>query len=42
LSFGGLAEFGLGAAAGNLLIVVALAFAVVYLRSVRGELQQAS
>jgi multiple sugar transport system permease protein len=42
LSFGGLAEFGLGAAAGNLLIVVALAFAVIYLRSVRGELQQAS
>jgi multiple sugar transport system permease protein len=37
LSFGGLAEFGLGAAAGNLLIVVALVFAVFYVRSSRTE-----
>lgn len=37
LSFGGLAEFGLGAAAGNVLIVVALVFAVWYVRSSRAE-----
>ncbi|MEU2620342.1 sugar ABC transporter permease [Streptomyces sp. NPDC007157] len=37
LSFGGLAEFGLGAAAGNLLIVVAAVFALFYLRSLRAE-----
>ncbi|HEX3781986.1 MAG TPA: sugar ABC transporter permease [Pseudonocardiaceae bacterium] len=37
LSFGGLAEFGLGAAAGNLLIVVALVFAIFYVRSSRAE-----
>jgi multiple sugar transport system permease protein len=37
LSFGGLAEFGLGAAAGNVLIVVALVFAVFYVRSSRTE-----
>ena len=37
LSFGGLAEFGLGAAAGNVLIVVALVFAVWYVRSSRTE-----
>jgi multiple sugar transport system permease protein len=37
LSFGGLSEFGLGAAAGNILIVVALVFAVFYLRSSRSE-----
>ncbi|MDT0408114.1 MULTISPECIES: carbohydrate ABC transporter permease [Streptomyces] len=37
LSFGGLSQFGLGAAAGNLLIVVATAFALLYLRSMRAE-----
>ncbi|WP_431038940.1 carbohydrate ABC transporter permease [Streptomyces sp. P6-2-1] len=37
LSFGGLSQFGLGAAAGNLLIVVATVFALLYLRSLRGE-----
>jgi multiple sugar transport system permease protein len=37
LSFGGLSQFGLGAAASNLLIVVALVFAVFYLRSTRSE-----
>ena len=37
LSFGGLAEFGLGAAAGNVLIVVALVFAVFYVRSSKAE-----
>ena len=37
LSFGGLSQFGLGAAASNLLIVVALVFAVFYLRSTRAE-----
>jgi multiple sugar transport system permease protein len=37
LSFGGLSQFGLGAAASNMLIVVALVFAVFYLRSTRSE-----
>jgi multiple sugar transport system permease protein len=37
LSFGGLAEFGLGAAAGNVLIVLALVFAILYVRSSRTE-----
>jgi multiple sugar transport system permease protein len=37
LSFGGLSQFGLGAAASNMLIVVALVFAVLYLRSMRSE-----
>ena len=37
LSFGGLSQFGLGAAASNMLIVVALVFAVFYLRSTRNE-----
>jgi multiple sugar transport system permease protein len=37
LSFGGLSEFGLGAAAGNVLIAVALVFAVFYVRSSRSE-----
>lgn len=37
LSFGGLSEFGVGAAAGDLLIVVAGLFAVFYLRSLRAE-----
>jgi multiple sugar transport system permease protein len=37
LSFGGLSQFGLGAAASNLLIVVALVFAVFYLRSASEE-----
>ncbi|MEV6604593.1 sugar ABC transporter permease [Kutzneria sp. NPDC051319] len=37
LSFGGLSQFGLGAAASNMLIVVALVFAVFYLRSMRSE-----
>jgi multiple sugar transport system permease protein len=37
LSFGGLSEFGLGAAAGNLLVAVAFVFAWLYLRSSRSE-----
>jgi multiple sugar transport system permease protein len=37
LSFGGLSQFGLGAAASTMLIVVALVFAVFYLRSTRRE-----
>jgi multiple sugar transport system permease protein len=37
LSFGGLSEFGLGAAAGNLLIAVAIVFSFCYLRSSRAE-----
>jgi multiple sugar transport system permease protein len=37
LSFGGLSEFGLGAAAGNVLIAVAVVFGFLYLRSARGE-----
>jgi multiple sugar transport system permease protein len=37
LSFGGLSEFGLGAAAGNVLILVAVVFGFLYLRSARGE-----
>ncbi|MFC4586999.1 carbohydrate ABC transporter permease [Sphaerisporangium corydalis] len=37
LSFGGLSEFGAGAAAGNVLIVVAMVFAFLYLRSLRSE-----
>ncbi|MFI9383280.1 carbohydrate ABC transporter permease [Kutzneria sp. NPDC052558] len=41
LSFGGLSQFGLGAAASNLLIVVALVFAVFYLRSTRAETEVA-
>jgi multiple sugar transport system permease protein len=35
LSFGGLSEFGLGAAAGNVLIVVAVVFGFFYIRSAR-------
>ncbi|WP_432092725.1 carbohydrate ABC transporter permease [Streptomyces sp. bgisy100] len=37
LSFGGLSEFGLGAAAGSLLVVVAAVFALLYLRTLRAE-----
>ncbi|MFJ5264667.1 carbohydrate ABC transporter permease [Streptomyces sp. NPDC088387] len=37
LSFGGLGEFGLGAAGGNVLIVIALLCSLVYLRSARAE-----
>ncbi|MEU5208857.1 sugar ABC transporter permease [Streptomyces sp. NPDC020742] len=37
LSFGGLSEFGLGAAAGDLLIIVAAVFALLYLRALRAE-----
>jgi multiple sugar transport system permease protein len=35
LSFGGLSQFGLGAAAGNVLIAVAVVFGIFYLRSAR-------
>ncbi|MFF3766513.1 carbohydrate ABC transporter permease [Streptomyces sp. NPDC001922] len=37
LSFGGLSEFGLGAAAGVLLVLVASVFALLYLRTLRAE-----
>ncbi|MFC9128188.1 carbohydrate ABC transporter permease [Streptomyces sp. NPDC057099] len=37
LSFGGLSEFGLGAAAGDLLIIVAAVFALLYLRELHAE-----
>lgn len=37
LSFGGLSEFGLGAAAGDLLIIVAAVFALLYLRALRAD-----
>ncbi|MFD4409123.1 carbohydrate ABC transporter permease [Streptomyces sp. NPDC058251] len=37
LSFGGLSEFGLGAAGGNVLIVIAAVCSLVYLRSLRAE-----
>ncbi|MFD5087925.1 carbohydrate ABC transporter permease [Kitasatospora sp. NPDC058406] len=37
LSFGGLSEFGLGAAAGDLLIVVAAVLALLYLRELQAE-----
>jgi multiple sugar transport system permease protein len=37
LSFGGLSQFGAGAAVGNVLIVASLGLALIYLRTVRGE-----
>jgi multiple sugar transport system permease protein len=37
LSFGGLSEFGRGAAVGNVLIAVCLGLSLVYLRMLRGE-----
>jgi multiple sugar transport system permease protein len=37
LSFGGLSQFGAGAAVGNVLIVVSLALSLIYLRTLRRE-----
>ena len=37
LSFGGLAEFGQGAAVGNILILVCLGLSLIYLRALRAE-----
>ena len=37
LSFGGLSEFGQGAAVGNVLILVCLGLSLIYLRTLRAE-----